>query len=138
MPLTQEDLNQIAQLLRPIEERINKRLDRIEERLDRIEERFDRIEHRLGSTEASWKNSLIGRDEPITPVPINGAIPEGVEFPRTISQLLVSGSERKADSTESVRADWNIQKSKILLTAYQQQFSDNESDGSGEEETKMA
>ena len=54
MALTKDDLNAIAQLLQPINDRLDKiedRLDQMDTRLDQMDDRFDKIELRHSHTE---------------------------------------------------------------------------------------
>eukprot|EP00299_Pterocystis_sp_00344_P015904 c7958_g1_i2.p1 GENE.c7958_g1_i2~~c7958_g1_i2.p1 ORF type:complete len:193 (+),score=22.38 c7958_g1_i2:22-579(+) len=84
---------------------------------------------------AKQANSVIARLDTITPVPRSDGTTPAVDFPVSLSQLLVGGSETVPDQ-RSGRADWSIAKSKALLEAYNEQFSDAESDSEAKKEIK--
>jgi len=66
MTLTNEDLQAIATLLQPINDRLDKvdsRLDGVENRLDRVENRLDKVENRLDKVESEISALKVGQKE---------------------------------------------------------------------------
>jgi len=86
------------------------------------------VSNRVDILSALHSNSLKGRDDVLTFVPLaNGRMPSAAT-PRTLSSLLVSGNETLPDAAGP--ACWNREKSLALIREYDPTY---ESDGSGDE-----
>jgi len=92
------------------------RLNVMDGRLDVMEGRLDRIESGQKRLTAFQLNSLKTRSETLEIVPTqNGQMPT-VEYPESISHMLVAGNERLP--TTNVLNSWNKRKSRALLEFY--------------------
>ena len=100
--------------------RVDEKVTRVEEKVARVEEKLTGLAARLVISDAKANNSQIGRSETLLRVPLSdGSYPTisgiPVEYPTTISHLLVAGNETLPDGG---RNNWNRHKSLALLAAF--------------------
>jgi hypothetical protein len=95
-------------------------------KLTALDVKVTNIDHRLQASVARAKNAMLGRSDIINKVFLDdGTIPD-VDYPLTISQLAVSGSESLPDG--SGVNTWNSAKSKRFLSAFKEDDTDTDTD----------
>jgi len=115
-------------------DRLETRFDVLETRFDVLETRFDVLETRFGSVETYLRiidmkshNASNRRHETLSIVPLSDGTNPTCEYPESICNLIVSGSELLPG--RDITNNWNKTKSLNLIKQYQPDYnSDAESD----------
>jgi hypothetical protein len=103
-------------------------------KLTALDVKVTNIDHRLQASVAKAKNAMLGRSDIINKVFLDdGTIPD-VDYPLTISQLAVSGSESLPDG--SGVNTWNSAKSKRFLSAFKEDDTDTDTESAQSEEIR--
>jgi len=149
MTLSSEDLENIKNIMTdavkeavkeamvPINERfdgLETRFDGLETRFDGLETRFDGLETRFASVETNLRiidmksrNASNRRHDTLSIVPLSDGTNPTCEYPESICNLIVSGSELLPG--RDITNNWNKTKSFNLIKQYEPDYnSDAESD----------
>ena len=127
----------VKEALLPINERLGSletRFGSVETRLGSVETRLGSLETRLGSVETNLRiidmksrNASNRRHETLSIVPLSDGSNPNCEYPESICNLIVSGSELLPG--RDITNNWNKTKSFNLIKQYQPDYnSDAESD----------